>query len=452
MKSAARRLEAFRALAAAAHKALEPAFGLRLWDGSSVPADWPAGGLAVSIADEGAVAALIRKPNPDTLANLWASGRLDIVNGDMFDLAAGRPKVRSREWRKRLDKTQALAVAAKFLFVPRGGPWPLEGIARDRESGGGAEENKKNIGYHYDLSNAFYGLWLDPDMVYTCAYFTDWDNSLEQAQSDKLEMTCRKLRLKPGETLLDIGCGWGSFVIHAAQHHGVEAHGVSLSERQVEYARAKVERLGLQDRVRIELIDYALVQGSYDKVSSIGMFEAIGVRNFETYFSTVSRVLKPGGLYLHHAITRPGKSNAARTGKKRADFAALTRYIFPGGELDYIGRTITNLERHGFEVHDVENWRGHYMRTCRFWHDRLLAKWDEAVLEVGGATARVWLAYLGACSITFERNNALLYQTLSSKRVKGPSALPPSRADLYRGGQAAASGSADTRAAADRPL
>ena len=171
----------------------------------------------------------------------------------------------------------------------------------------------------------------------------------------------------------------------------------------------------------------------FDKVSSVGMFEAIGVSHFPTYFKTVHRLLKPGGLYLHHAITRPGKSAAARGAKKkRPEFAALTRYIFPGGELDHLGRTISNLELYGFEIHDVEGWREHYQRTCRIWHDRLRAQYDAACKEVGEVKTRVWLAYLAACSITFERNNALLYQTLVSKRVKGSVGLPPTREDLYR--------------------
>ncbi len=433
MDARTRRLEAFRTLATRAHAALGLEFGLRLWDGSTVPATLPPGSLAISIADEGVVAALIRRPGIDTIANLWVAGRIDISGGTMFDLVARRPKGRSRDVLKGLDRRQALATAAKFLFVPRGGPWPLEAIGKDRESDGSQAENRKNIAHHYDLSNAFYELWLDPRMVYTCAYFTDWTNSLEQAQADKLEMVCRKLRLEPGDSVLDIGCGWGSLAIYAAQNHGVHVHGVSLSERQVAFARERVERLGLADRVEIELVDYTRVGRTYDKVASIGMFEAVGAGHFDTYFRTVNRVLKPGGLYLHHAITRPGKSNAARTGKKRADFAALTRYIFPGGELDYIGRTVTSLERHGFEVHDVEDWREHYARTCRFWHDRLLARWQEATREIGEARARLWLAYLGACSITFERNNALLYQTLASKRVRGSAGLPPTRADLYRG-------------------
>jgi cyclopropane-fatty-acyl-phospholipid synthase len=270
-------------------------------------------------------------------------------------------------------------------------------------------------------------------MVYSCAYFHDWSDDLDRAQVQKLDMVCRKLRLKPGETVLDIGCGWGAFACHAAQNYGVKVHGVTLSEQQIALARQKVERLGLTDKVTIELADYSLIEGDgrFDKITSIGMFEHVGAANFETYFKTVRRLLKPGGLFLHHAITRPGGSRAARTGKKRADFAALTRYIFPGGELDYIGRAITNLEVHGFEIHDVEGWREHYQRTCKFWHDRLVANYDAACGQVGEVTTRVWMVYLAACSITFQRNNAGIYQTLASKRVRGPVGLPPTRADLY---------------------
>ena len=422
-----------RALLADAHRRMALQFGFRLWDGSLVPADWPPGALAITIADEGAVAGLLRAPKVTTLANLWAAKRIDIVNGGIFDLVDKRPKGRTREFTRGIGKARALLTAASFLFVPRGGPWPLESIGADRESDGSQAQNKKNIAHHYDVSNAFYKLFLDDEMVYTCAYFHDWSDDLGMAQIQKLDMICRKLRLKPGETMLDIGSGWGSLACHAARHYGVHVVGVTLSEEQIAFARAKVERLGLADKVTFELRDYALMEGSgrFDKVSSIGMFEAIGVSHFDTYFKTVHRLLKPGGLYLHHAITRPGKSGAARGGKKRPEFAALTRYIFPGGELDHLGRTISNLELHGFEIHDVEGWREHYQRTCRFWHDRLAARYEEACKEVGEVTTRVWLAYLAACSIVFQRNNGGLYQTLASKRIKGPAGLPPTREALY---------------------
>ena len=426
------RLEALRRFLDHVHRSFALQFGFHLWDGSVVPSDWPRDGLAVAIADEGAVAGLVRRPNVQTLANLWASARLDIRNGTIFDLVARRPSVRTRDMRKMLSKSLLVKTALKFLFTPRGGPWPLEQIGEEHESDGSARENKQNIAYHYDVSNAFYALWLDPEMVYTCSYFTKWDNDLAQSQIDKLEMCCRKLRLEPGESVLDLGCGWGAFSIYAAQHYGVRSYGVTLSEQQVAYANERIKKLGLQDRVRIELRDYATVEGVYDKVAAIGMLEHVGIKNFPTYFKTAHRSLKPGGLFLHHAITRPGKSHQARNRQKRPEFAALTKYIFPGGELDYIGRTVTNLERFGFEIHDVEGWREHYQRTCRHWHDRLLVNMDAAVREVGSVKARIWLMYLAACSISFERNSVGLHQTLASKRIKGSVGLPPTRADLYR--------------------
>ena len=433
MNASENRLRLFRALLEDLHPKLELRFGFRLWDGSFVPANWPRDGLAIAIADEGAIAGLVRAPKLTTLANLWAAKRLDLINGDIFALASARPKGRTKHVLRQLDKWTAMKVAASFAFTPRGGPWPLEAIEKDQESDGSAGENKKNIAYHYDVSNAFYQRWLDSEMVYTCAYFHDWSDDLDTVQLQKLDMVCRKLRLKPGDYMLDLGCGWGALSCYAAQHYGVRAYGVTLSEQQVAYANEKIKRLGLQDRVTIELKDYALVEGHerFDKIAAIGMLEHVGIKNFPKYFSTVNRLLKRGGLFLHHAITRPGKSEAARTGKKRPEFEALTRYIFPGGELDYIGRTVTNLERHGFEIHDVEGWREHYQRTCRFWHDRLLANYDTACKEAGEVNTRIWLVYLAACSITFQRNNCGLYQTLASKRVKGPVGLPPTRADLY---------------------
>jgi cyclopropane-fatty-acyl-phospholipid synthase len=433
MDRAATRVAGLRDLLGGFHRKLALDFGFRLWDGSTVPAGLASDALAVSFADEGAVAALIRRPNLDTLANLWAAARIDIANGTVFDLVARRPKARTKTWLKSLDRWGALKTAARFLFVPRGGPWPLMDVAAEKQSDGSAAENKKNIAYHYDVSNAFYELWLDREMVYTCSYFNDWSDDLDTAQLNKLEISCRKLRLKPGESILDMGCGWGAFSCYAAQHYGVKSHGVTLSEQQVAYAQAKVKRLGLEHLVTIELKDYADVEGPYDKVAAIGMIEHVGIDNFPTYYGTVHRVLKPGGLFLHHGITRPGKSQATMTRKKRPEFAALTKYIFPGGELDFIGGAVTRLERAGFEIHDVEGWREHYMRTCRMWHDRMLANWDACVAEVGLATARLWLIYLAACSISFERNTVCLYQTLASKRVRGSVGLPPSRADLYRG-------------------
>ncbi len=430
--SAAKRLQTLARLLGHARERLGLDLGFVLWDGATVPAKLPAGAVAIKIADEGAVAALLRRPNAETLAQLWMARRVDIINGTLFDLARIRPRVRSREFRRTLDKGLLLKAAAQFLFLPRGGPWPLETQPSERPSDGSPVQNKKNIAYHYDVSNAFYALWLDKEMVYTCAYCTDWDNDIERMQQDKMELICRKLRLKPGERLLDIGCGWGALSTYAAQHYGVTAYAVTLSEQQVAYGQEKIARLGLKDRVRIELRDYSLVEGEYDKVAAIGLQEHIGIDNYPKYYGTVQRVMKHDGLFLHHAITRPAKRSKRAFRRKGNEFALLTKYIFPGGELDYIGNTVTMLEQQGFEVHDVENLREHYQRTCRHWHDRLLAQYDAAVKEVGEVKTRLWLAYLASCSIAFERNTVGLFQTLASKKRRGPSGLPPTRADLYR--------------------
>ena len=436
MDPAAERLEAFRKMLADARERLGLPIGFVLWDGSTVPPDLAPEALAVAFADEGAIAGLVRRPRLDTLSNLWVSKRIDLRNGTIFDLANARPreKVRTRDFLKTLDKWGLAQLVWKFWRVDRGGPWPLEEIPKEQPSSGDPKENKKNIAYHYDVSNAFYELWLDREMVYTCAYCTDWDNDIDQMQQDKLEIICRKLRLRPGEKLLDIGCGWGALSCYAAQHYGVTAYGVTLSEQQVAYAQEKIKRLGLEGKVRIELKDYSTVEGEgvYDKVAAIGIQEHIGWDNYPTYYATVKRVMKRDGLFLHHAITRPAKKSDKLFLKKRPEFEILTRYIFPGGQLDHIGNTVASLERNGFEVHDVEGWREHYQRTCKHWHDRLLANHDKAVAEVGEVKTRMWLVYLAGCSIAFERNGVCLYQTLSSRRRRGPSGLPPTRADLYR--------------------
>jgi cyclopropane-fatty-acyl-phospholipid synthase len=427
----ATRLLSIRRFLAHARDQLSFDFGFLLWDGSTVPADLPSSELAIAIADECAVAALMRRPKLETIVNLWVAARIDIRNGSIFDLAARRPQVRTRKFLKSVDKRLALATAVKFAFVPRGGPWPLEDIRGDKAPADGSEDaNRKNIHYHYDLSNVFYALFLDPEMVYSCAYFTDWGNDLAIAQHNKLDMICRKLRLQPGDAFLDIGCGWGALVCHAARHYGVRAHGVTLAEQQIAAAKDKIIHLGLQDRVTVELIDYAKLDGSYDKIASIGMFEHVGLGNHKTYFHTIHRLLKPRGLYLHHAIARRSTRDD-KSFRKKPEHSALQRYIFPGGEVDHLAMSIANLERHKFEVHDVENWREHYARTTRLWHDRLYSNREAAEREVGSVKTRLWLAYLAGCSLGFERAAMGVFQTLASKRTRGPSGLPATRAHLY---------------------
>lgn len=210
---------------------------------------------------------------------------------------------------------------------------------------------------------------------------------------------------------------------------------MTLAEEQFVYAKEKVARLGLEDKVTLELRDYTRLEGGFDKIASIGMFEHVGIANHSTYFRTIHRLLKPGGLYLHHSIAlRANAYERFRRGRRRdrAAATAIGRYIFPGGELDHVGMSVANLELHGFEVHDLEAWREHYARTTRLWHDRLSANRDAAEREVGSEKTGLWIAYLAVVSIAFTHGTVGIFQTLASKRVRGASYLPPTRADLYR--------------------
>ncbi|MGO4571979.1 class I SAM-dependent methyltransferase [Microvirga sp. 2TAF3] len=427
------RLEILRNLLEEAHRALDLKFGFELWDGSTVPRDLPSYAMRLVIRRENVIAALLRRPKLDTVVNAHVAGLLDLKNGTIFDLADQRPQKAGRRL-KSVSKLKALKAAYHFLRAPADMPRPLD---RPREGTGSRDgkpsTNKANIAYHYDVSNDFYRLFLDPEMVYTCAYFQpDWHDDLARAQRDKLDMICRKLRLKPGERLLDIGCGWGALICHAAQHYGVKATGVTLAEEQAALARGKIARLGLQDRVEVILKDFTQMEGEFDKISSIGMFEHVGIANHPTYFQTVHRLLRPRGLYLHHTIARRAKRSDKAFGRLKPEAKAIMRYIFPGAELDHLGMSVSNLERFGFEVHDVEAWREHYQRTTRLWWENLSANRAAAEAEVGPETTRAWLLYLAGVSLGFERGVIGVNQTLASKRTRGPSGVPSSRADLYR--------------------
>lgn len=432
-RAAEARRKALADLLAEAHRALGPGFGFRLWDGSRVPASWPEDALAVTLADEGVVAALVRRPRLDTLIKLHVDGRIDLENGTFFDLAAARPQGKVGRLARKVSKAKALEVAARFWRVDRGPRSVLDAVRGDEiDRDGRPETNRANVAYHYDVSNDFYRLFLDAEMVYTCGYFVEDHGDIDRAQADKLDMICRKLRLKPGERFLDIGCGWGALVCHAARHYGVEAHGVTLAAEQLALAEEKAKRLGITDRVTFHFKDYVEMEGTFDKIASIGMFEQVGLANHPTYFATVNRLLRPQGLYLHHTIARRAKKSDRRFTKMTSEYRALVRYVFPGGELDHLGMSIANLERAGFEIHDVEGWREHYQKTTRLWWERLLARRAEAEALVGPQKVRMWLLYLAGCSMAFARGGAYINQTLASKRIRGPSGLPPTRADLYR--------------------
>jgi cyclopropane-fatty-acyl-phospholipid synthase len=428
-----KRADGVRSLAAHIAQHLNADLVLRLWDGSEVPLGPAArNDLAVAIRSPGVLTRLVRRPRLATLIEGFASGEIGIEGGTLLDLAA-RAEGGRRGLLKRVDKRLAMRALLPFLFASptAQGSHAFSGPGDAAEYGKGRDD-KALMHFHYDLSNAFYALFLDPEMVYTCAYWPTAETTLEQAQIAKLDLVCRKLRLQPGERMLDVGCGWGGLVIHAAQRYGVHATGVTLAEEQYAYAVEKVQRLGLQDRVTILLKDFRELDAPpFDKVASVGMYEAVGLDNREGYFKGIKDRLRPRGAYLHHAIARPMKRNEREFRKKRPEFEALTRYIFPGGELDHIGGTHDSMERNGFEIHDCEGLREHYGRTCRAWTERLQARREEAVREVGHAKTEIWLLYLAGCALAFERGTVGIFQTLATRRARGASGLPPTRADWY---------------------
>ncbi|MBD8891773.1 class I SAM-dependent methyltransferase [Roseibium litorale] len=432
--SSAHLAEAVHTAVAALRPYLNIHFSMRLWDGSIVQLGKDViPGLLLTINEPGVLPSLLRLPTLDRLIRHYAHGHIDIEGGTIVDI--GMPFAVDKTAQRQLRKMSKLA-AVKAL-------WPIlkaPGIPPDKTRGFGADadgkrrqtaDNKRFIGFHYDVGNDFYNLFLDPEMQYSCAYFPEPETDLDAAQAAKIEITCRKLRLKPGDRLLDIGCGWGGLLCHAVMHHGAIGHGVTLSEEQLAFAKAKAERLGLSGRLTFELIDYRNLTGSFDKIVSVGMYEHIGLDNIPAYFNKVRSLLAENGLFLNHAISRRAKRRKFRL-IKRPEQRALQKYIFPGGELDDIGHTISEMERAGFEVHDVENWRPHYEKTTRIWCERLTARRAEAEALAGPELYRLWVAYLGGCALTFHRRSARIYQTVAGKSAKGTPPVPLSRADLYR--------------------
>jgi len=407
---------------------------LRLWNGTNLKLgdaahDHARPRFTLVCRSPGVVRSMVLGRDPLRLAEAYFRGDID-VEGDFFAALSLKNHLHSI----RISARDLLSTLFAALRLPASAG-EATNFASDRTTlhgrGVKAHSKKENldaIAFHYDVSNEFYALWLDEAMVYSCAYFESPAVDLAQAQQAKLDHICRKLLLKPGERLLDIGCGWGALVIHAAQHYGVHAHGVTLSRHQLLMAQRRIDEAGLQDRVTVELRDYRDLQGEeiYEKVASVGMFEHVGLKNLPVYFATVQRLLKPAGLCLNHGIT-----NFTAGWNKTLSTEFINRYVFPDGQLDTISNVQRVMERADFEIADVESLRPHYALTLRHWVSRLEQNQKRALEHVSESTYRIWRLYMAACALEFESGEIGVYQVLASKRSAGSAMLPLTRRHMY---------------------
>ena len=382
---------------------LELPLRLRLWDGKEV--ELGPEPVVTMVIKEPRLLAGLAAPSLDSLGEAYVEGLVDLY-GPLPEVIRIGDQI-----------TRALGDEIAHLPIRE---------AHDKSTDADA------IAYHYDLSNDFYRLWLDHDMVYSCAYFETGSEDLDQAQQAKLRLICRKLRLKAGERLLDVGCGWGGLARFAAREFGVQVLGITLSREQLALARERVAAEGLQDRVQLELMDYRDLpaQGQFDKVVSVGMFEHVGLVNLPLYCEKLAAAVRPGGLVLNHGITsqhidgRPVGHGAGRF---------IHRYVFPHGELPHLVTIGACIADAGLEIVDVESLRLHYARTCTLWSERLEARLADAETMVSERSLRIWRLYLAGCAYGFRHNWINLHQILASKPLAdGGHELPWTRADLYR--------------------
>lgn len=398
--------------------------GVRLWNGVCWPDAAPRPATIV-LKHPGALRQMFLPGTELGLAEAYLYDDFDI-EGDIeaiFGLADALSEATSG-WRKKL------AVGRDLLRLPpddehkhgRRGPARMTG---QRHS---IERDQQAVTYHYDVSNDFYALWLDGRMVYSCAYFYSPDQDLDTAQGQKLDYICRKLRLRPGQRMLDVGCGWGGLLMHAAEHYGVDATGITLSRPQAELANERIAAAGLEDRCRVQVRDYRQVDEpeGYDTLVSVGMFEHVGAAMLPAYFAQALRLLRPGGAFLNHGIA------SRATDKPQSGPSFSDTYVFPDGELVPINATLRAAEEAGFEVRDVESLREHYALTLRHWVRRLEACHDQALAFVDEPTYRVWRLFMSGSAHGFAIGRLNVYQALLVKPDEsGRSGLPLTRTDWY---------------------
>ena len=397
----------------------------RAFDGSSAGA--PDAPVRITVRSPAAVSYLAQAPGALGLARAYVSGYLD-VDGDMYTALArmASAQATSIDFPERLRLLSSLG-GPKVLW-PRVPPPPQEVRVNRRWLGGRLHSKDRDataISHHYDVSNQFYEWVLGPSMAYTCACYPREDATLEEAQAYKFDLVARKLGLREGMRLLDVGCGWGGMVMHAAREYGVKALGVTLSAQQAEWARRAIDEAGLSKLAEVRHLDYRDVpETGFDAVSSIGLTEHIGKAHLPEYFGFLYGKLKTGGRLLNHCITRPDGSEPAR---RRGGF--INRYVFPDGELEAPGYLISRMHDAGFEVRHEENLREHYAKTLAAWCANLDAHWAEAVADVGEGTARVWRLYMAGSRLGFDRNQIQLHQVLCVRLAAGGESGMPLRPD-----------------------
>jgi cyclopropane-fatty-acyl-phospholipid synthase len=374
----------------------------------------------IIIHDSRALRYIATAPGDLGPARAYVSGSLD-VEGDMFStlMMLAREEVGAVTWPDRLEVLRRLGPSILRPLAPppeerHPGFWWGWRHSLGRDS--------RVISHHYDVSNRFYEWILGPTMAYTCAVYPSEAASLDEAQEEKVDLVCRKLDLQPGQRLLDVGCGWGTMVLHAAAEYGARVIGVTLSRQQAEYGQKRIAELGLSELAEIRHDDYRSVpEGGFDAVSSIGLTEHIGARNVPEYARFLAGKLRPHGRLLNHCITRPVTTAPSKAG------GFINRYVFPDGELEAVGTIISALQDNGLEVRHEENFREHYARTCAAWGASLEDHWDEAVAEVGEGRARVWRLYLAASRLGFVQRRIELHQVLAVRTEGGVSGMPLER-------------------------
>ncbi|MGO9081698.1 MAG: class I SAM-dependent methyltransferase [Streptosporangiaceae bacterium] len=395
------------------------------YDGSSAgAADSP---VKITVRDRIAVNYLAQAPGALGLARAYVSGHID-VEGDMYTALARMASAQRMEITPAGRLRLVRELGGTKVLVPRVPPPPQEVRVNRRWLSGRRHSMNRDasaISHHYDVSNTFYEWVLGPSMAYTCACFPAADATLEQAQAFKFDLVARKLGLRPGMRLLDVGCGWGGMVMHAAREFKVRALGVTLSREQAAWAQRAIKEAGLSDLAEVRHLDYRdVTESGFDAVSSIGLTEHVGKAQLPGYFSVLHGKLRPQGRLLNHCITRPDNRGPARVTD-----GFIYRYVFPDGELEGPGYLMSLMNDAGFEIRHAENLREHYAMTLAQWCANLDAHWDEAVAEVGQATARVWRLYMAGSQLGFERNQIQLHQMLGVKVAADGGAGMPLRPD-----------------------